>query len=105
MSTDNIDSIVDKLRHIVADQLDVNLGLAEIHADLPLFEGGLGLDSVAIMEFITLVEENFGFQFAEDELNLKPFENLRVLGEFVEAKLAGAAPAATSACGGQCSHA
>jgi acyl carrier protein len=77
------ESTVDRLKHIIAHQLDVNIQLEEIDADAPLFEGGLGLDSIAIMEFITLIEENFGFQFAEDELNMKPFQNLRTLADFV----------------------
>jgi acyl carrier protein len=89
MNTEKTENIVDQLRHIIADQLDVNLSVAEISPDTPLFEGGIGLDSVAIMEFITLIEENFGFEFARDELNLKPFENLRVLSEFVNSKLSG----------------
>ena len=83
MSTD----ITERLKHIIAEQFDVNIALEDIGDEQPLFEDGLGLDSVAIMEFITLIEENFGFQFADDELNLKPFNNLRSLTEFVSAKL------------------
>lgn len=79
--------IADRLKQIIADQLDANITLQEITEDAPLFEGGLGLDSVAIMEFITLIEENFGFQFEEDELNLKPFNNIRSLTDFVAGKL------------------
>ena len=79
--------IADRLKQTIADQLDANITLQEITEDAPLFEGGLGLDSVAIMEFITLIEENFGFQFEEDELNLKPFNNIRSLTDFVAGKL------------------
>lgn len=79
--------IADRLKHIIADQLDANIALHEITDDAPLFEGGLGLDSVAIMEFITLIEESFGFQFEEEELNLKPFKNIAALTDFVAAKL------------------
>jgi len=80
------ETTIDRLKHIIANQLDVNLQLAEIDADTSLFEGGLGLDSIAIMEFITLIEENFNFQFAEEELNMKPFQNLRTLAHFVSAR-------------------
>jgi acyl carrier protein len=79
--------ITERLKRIIAEQLDVNIALEDIGDEQPLFEGGLGLDSVAVMEFITLIEENFGFEFAEDELNLKPFGNLRSLTDFVAAKL------------------
>ncbi len=80
------ETIINRLKQIIAKQLDVNLQLDEIKADMPLFEEGLGLDSIAIMEFITLIEENFGFQFAEDELNMEPFQNLQTLADFVSAK-------------------
>jgi len=79
--------ISDRLKHIIADQLDAKISLHEIEDDRPLLQGGLGLDSVAVMGLITLIEENFGFEFADDELNLKPFQNLRTLAEFVAAKL------------------
>ncbi|NJP04552.1 MAG: acyl carrier protein [Chloroflexaceae bacterium] len=82
-----IETIIDQLRHIIAEQLDVNIRLEDIEADTPLFEGGLGLDSIAIMAFITLIEENFHFQFAEDELTMEPFQNLRTLAHFVSTKM------------------
>ncbi len=85
-NTDHLD-IQARLKHILSEQLDVNIALADIKEDSPLFEGGLGLDSVAVMEFITLIEENFGFQFEEDELNLKPFNDLSVLCDFVATKV------------------
>lgn len=78
--------IIDRLKHIIAEQLDVNLSLEEIKPDVPLFEGGLGLDSVAIMELITLIEENFNFQFLNEELTLKPFQNLTILSDFILSK-------------------
>jgi acyl carrier protein len=48
------------------------------------------------MEFITLIEENFGFQFEDEELNLKPFENIGVLAGFVAGKLQTASAAGGS---------
>jgi len=89
MSTQNNDilDVRNRLKHILSEQLDVNIALADIRDDSLLFEGGLGLDSVAVMEFITLIEENFGFQFGENELNLEPFKDISVLSDFVVAKL------------------
>jgi len=81
------DTIVDKLTHIVADELDVNISLNELSGETALFEEGIGLDSVSIMEFISLIEKNFDFQFADDELNLSPFQNLNTLAEFINGKI------------------
>lgn len=82
-----IENVIEQLKHIIAEELDVNRKLEEIDADASLFEEGIGLDSVAIMEFITHIEKHFGFHFAESELNLEPFKNLRTLAQFISAKL------------------
>lgn len=79
--------ISDRLKHIIAEQLDAKISLHDIEDDRPLLQGGLGLDSVAVMGLITLIEENFGFEFADDELNLKPFQNIHTLTDFVATKL------------------
>ncbi len=78
---------INQLKHIITDELDVNLNLEKIDENASLFEEGLGLDSIAIMEFITLIEERFGFQFSDAELNLEPFKNLQTLAHFISTKL------------------
>lgn len=82
------DKVMHKLKVMITEQLDVNIDQEEIDEDVGLFEEGLGLDSIAIMEFITLIEDNFGIQFGEDELNLQPFQNLRTLADFISEKQA-----------------
>lgn len=86
-----IDDIIDRLRHIVAEQLDANLTLAEIDPDMPVLEGGLGLDSIMVVELINLIEENFGVQFAEGDLNTENFVNLRTVAAFIASRLTEAA--------------
>ncbi len=81
-----IENIIGQLKHIIADDLDVNTKLDEIDENASLFEEGIGLDSIAIMEFITLIEERFDFQFSDEELNLEPFKNLQTLAHFISIK-------------------
>ena len=80
------DKIVARLKHIIAEELDVNLKLDEIDETVFLFEDGIGLDSVAIMDFLVLIEEHYGFQFSDAELNIELFRNLQVLAEFISTK-------------------
>ncbi|MGV6808419.1 MAG: acyl carrier protein [bacterium] len=82
-----MNEITEKLKHIIANELDVNADINTIRDDVTLLEGGIGLDSVAIMEFISIIEEQFDFQFSDDELNMEPFQNLNTLSEFVASKL------------------
>ena len=79
--------VIDQLKQIIAQELDVNLGVEEIDEDASLFEEGIGLDSMAVMDFILLIEGRFGFEFSESELEVELFRNLRVLANFIATKV------------------
>ena len=81
-----MDIIIEQLKTIIAERLDTNIKREEITPDASLLEDGLGLDSIMVVELVGLVEENFGFQFEEDELDLKIMTNLRTLATFVASK-------------------
>ena len=78
--------IIEQLKTIIADRLDANIKRAEITPDVSLLEDGLGLVSIMLVELVSLVEEDFGFQFAEDELDLNIFTNINTLATFVASK-------------------
>lgn len=81
------ETLVNQLKVIMAEELDVNLKVEEIDENASLFEDGLELDSIAIVELISLVEQHFGFQFLDTELTPEYFSNLKVLAEFISAKM------------------
>ncbi|MDE3088024.1 MAG: acyl carrier protein [Chloroflexota bacterium] len=81
-----METIIEQLTTIIADKLDANIKREEITPQVSLFEDGLCLDSIMLVELISLVEENFGFRFAEDELDLKTFAHLNTLAAFVATK-------------------
>lgn len=81
-----MEPIIEQLKTIIADRLDANIKREELSPDVSLLEDGLGLDSIMIVELVSLIEEHFGFQFDEDELDLKILTNLRTLATFVETK-------------------
>lgn len=83
------EEIIEQLKQIIASELDVNVKAADIQAEASLFEGGIGLDSIMIVEFIALIEKRFAFQFADSELNLEPFRSLQTLAQFIAAKSQG----------------
>ena len=80
--------ITEGLKQIIANDLDVNVSLDSIQEDASLLEGGIGLDSVAIMEFVSIIEEKFNFEFSDDELGSEPFQSLATLSEFIANKTA-----------------
>ena len=82
-----MESVTEKLRDIISRQLDVGIPLDAVTPDVPLMEEGLGLDSIAIVELVTLIEENFGVDLNEDDLEMEGFETLTTLTALVQGKL------------------
>ena len=75
--------VVDQIKELIASELDMNIEKAEIGENDSLFEDGLGLDSVAIVEFITLLEDRFQFHFSEMDLTKEMFRNVSTVADSV----------------------
>jgi acyl carrier protein len=82
------DQIMEKVKRIVVEDLDVNLKYEDLDATVPLFEDGLGLDSVVLVELISFIEQRFGIEMGDEMLNMDTFKNLQsvtqVIGEQLE---------------------
>jgi len=78
--------VVGQIKTLIADELDANLTVAEIGESDSLFEDGLGLDSVAIVEFITILEDRFGIQFSDTDMTSEMFRNISTIADFVMQK-------------------
>lgn len=78
-----IEDTLEKLRRLVAEQLDINRGLDEIDADVPILGGGLNLDSLALVGLVSITEQYFEIEFGEDELNMDSFASLRSLAKVI----------------------
>lgn len=74
------------LKSLIASELDVDLDLDDIDDNASFFEGGLNVDSIAIVEFIVLIEEKFSISFEDADLVPETFQTLRVLAEKIDAK-------------------
>ncbi|MEM9385249.1 MAG: phosphopantetheine-binding protein [Pseudomonadota bacterium] len=81
------ESTLDRLRTLIAEELDVPLSAEQIEADTPLFNGGLNLDSFAVVELVTLLEDHFDFEFIEDDLKPDSFVDVRTLAGVIERSL------------------
>jgi acyl carrier protein len=80
--------IIQQIKSVLAHDLDSNLHEDQISEDISLFEGGLGLDSVNLVELIALLEKRFTIQFQDDELNPERFSTVATMADSVAGKLA-----------------
>lgn len=81
------DAILLQLKKILAEDMDINLQIDEITDDLALLDGGLALDSILLIELITLIESKLDLAFDDADLRVKTFTRLDILAELVSRKL------------------
>src|SRR6185295_1721135 len=74
------EQVVERIKRILVEDLDVNLTYEDLDETVPLFEDGLGLDSVVLVELIGFLERRFNIELRDDALNLETFKNLRAVG-------------------------
>jgi acyl carrier protein len=78
---------------LVAAALREDAPPPESDAAAPLFEGGLGLDSIDALEIAIALDKRYGVKMrAEDEDARAAFASVRTLAEYVTAHRGGGAP-------------
>ena len=82
------DPVLETVKRIVVEDLDVNLTYEELDATVPLFEGGLALDSVVLVELIGFIEKRFNIALPDDVLTLETFQSLQAVARVVGEQLA-----------------
>ncbi len=60
----------------------------EIKDDAPLFEEGLGLDSLDAVELVVLVQKHFGVQIEDMDEGQAAFKSVNTLADFIKARQA-----------------
>ncbi len=79
----HVADVIDQLKQLLVSKINPNLKLEEIDSNALILEDELGLDSIMVVEFIILLEKNFGFVFAENDLSMDAFANLQTLAAFI----------------------
>ena len=75
--------IIRQIKHILVEDMQLNVVSDEIPDDYSLLEGGLGLDSILIAELIARIEDRFGLQLDDRVLEAELFNNLSLLAGFI----------------------
>jgi acyl carrier protein len=74
------------IKAILADTLQLGARVDTFDLDTPLLGSIPELDSIAVINLITALEEQFGFTVADDEISADTFASVGSLLAFVEAK-------------------
>lgn len=82
-ANDNVDKMIETLKTLLSERINTELLPEDINADASILEGELGLDSIMLVEFISLLEDGFDLTFGENDLTMDVFTNLRTLADFL----------------------
>jgi len=77
------DAVIQTVREFLAQFITDT----DIDADLDYFESGL-LNSMFAMQLLLFVEEEFGIQVTNEDLDVKNFQSLNAVANFVTKKMA-----------------
>lgn len=81
--------LLDDVKAVVGGALQLGNRVQQMDAEAPLLGAVPELDSIAVVNLITALEEHFGIAVADDEIGASTFETLGSLARFVERKLSG----------------
>ncbi len=78
--------MIQEIKHILVEDMQLNVIPEEIPDNYSLLESGLALDSILIAELITRIEDKYELRFGDDVLKVELFNNLNLLASFVVEK-------------------
>jgi len=93
---DPITPITRRVKQVFIQALELDIDPDEIDDDEPLFGEGLGVDSIASLKIVFALEEEFGFEVDDEDLQVELFDSVHTLARYIEEKLAAESPASVS---------
>jgi acyl carrier protein len=86
---EDANSLKERIKNLMVENLMLQLTAAEISDDLPLFgPGSLGLDSVDALQLVVALDKNFGLKIRDPEAAREILRNVNTMAEAVQQKLA-----------------
>lgn len=80
-----IEDLILKLKKEIIDQLQVEgITPEDVDPEAPLFgEGGLGLDSIDVLELVVLLDKNYGIKIRAPKEGPKIFYSIKTIAEYI----------------------
>ncbi len=76
-------SIEHRVKQVIIRTLSLEVDAEEIDDDDALFGGGLGLNSMATIEIIVGLEEEFDIEVPDEELRVELFDSVQTMADYV----------------------
>ncbi len=79
-----MDKLIDELKRKVLEILNIqDVAPKDIDNDAPLVGSDLGIDSIDILELVTIIEQDYGVRIDSKELGRKVFASFNALAKYI----------------------
>ena len=80
-------SIEHRIKQVIIRTLSLEVDAEEIDDEDELFGGGLGINSMATIEIIVGLEEEFCIEVPDEELRVELFDSVQTMADYVRTVL------------------
>jgi acyl carrier protein len=78
------ETLVNQVKAAIVRCLRMPIRPEEIKDEMPLFDEGLGLDSIDALEIVLELQRSFGVEIGDEEVGKRVLRNVRTIVEFIE---------------------
>ena len=82
----NKSEVAQRAKELLISGLRLDISPEEIRDAEPIFGAGLGLDSIDALEFVVLIEEQFGVAILHEAVAKQAFASIDALADFILAE-------------------
>ena len=81
---DSQDTLPEQVKAAIVRCLRMPIAPDEIQDDMPLFDQGLGLDSIDALEIVLELQRSFGVEIADEAVGRRVLRNVSTIVKFIE---------------------
>jgi acyl carrier protein len=79
------DSLAEQVKVAIVRCLRMPITPDEIQDDMPLFDEGLGLDSIDALEIVLELQRSFGVEIGDEQVGKRVLRSVGTIVEYIEA--------------------
>ena len=84
--TETADPLEVQIKQAIVRSLRLPIPWEEIGDATPLFDGGLGLDSIDVLELVLEIERAFGVAIGDEQVGMKVLRSVDTIAEYIRAQ-------------------
>jgi acyl carrier protein len=84
--TEAADPLKVQIKQGIVRSLRLPIAWEEIGDATTLFEGGLGLDSIDVLELVLEIERSFGISIGDEQTGMKVLRSVDTIAEYIRAQ-------------------